>query len=74
MIILKKGGTITSEYYWTLWDQLDTEICEKIPGLEKKKIIFRQYKATAYGEILTIAELYELKYVFPEQPPYSPDI
>jgi Transposase. len=34
---LEKGRTITGEYYSNLLDQLDVKICEKRPGLKKKK-------------------------------------
>jgi len=37
---LEEGKTITREYYSNLLTRLGEEICEKGPGLQKKKIIF----------------------------------
>jgi len=34
---LEKGKTITGEYYSDLLTRLDEKICEKRPGLQKKK-------------------------------------
>ena len=42
---LEKGKTINSEYYCNLLDQLDKNIREKRPGLQKKTIIFHQDNA-----------------------------
>jgi hypothetical protein len=35
----EKGKTITEEYYSNILNRLDERICEKRPGLQKKKII-----------------------------------
>jgi histone-lysine N-methyltransferase SETMAR len=45
---LEKGKTITGEYYSNLLTRLDEKICEKRPGLQKKKIIFHQDNAPAH--------------------------
>jgi hypothetical protein len=37
---LEKGKTITGEYYSHLLNRLDEKICEKKPGLQKKKKTF----------------------------------
>jgi len=37
---LEKGKTITGEYYSNLLTRLDKKICEKRPGLQKKKSSF----------------------------------
>jgi len=37
---LEKGKTITGEYYSNLLTRLDEKICEKRPGLQKKKSSF----------------------------------
>lgn len=37
---LKKGKSINSEYYYILLDQLDANIHEKWPSLQRKKIFF----------------------------------
>jgi hypothetical protein len=39
-IYLEKGKTITGEYYSNLFTRLDKKICEKRPGLQKKKSSF----------------------------------
>ena len=39
---LEKGKTISGEYYSSLLTRLEEKICEKSPGLQKKKIIFYQ--------------------------------
>jgi len=45
---LEEGKTITGEYYSNLLTRLDEKIREKRPGLQKKKIIFRQDNAPAH--------------------------
>ena len=45
---LEKGKTINSEYYCNLLDQLDKNIREKRPGLQKKTIIFHQDNARSF--------------------------
>jgi hypothetical protein len=37
---LENGKTITGEYYSNLLTRLDEKICEKSPGLQKKKLSF----------------------------------
>ena len=70
---LEKGKTINSEYYCNLLDQLDKNIREKRPGLQKK-IIFHQDNARVHTSFLTMVKLNELKYELFEHPPYSPDL
>ena len=71
---LEKGKTINSEYYCNLLDQLDKNIREKRPGLQKKTIIFHQDNARVHTSFLTMVKLNELKYELFEHPPYSPDL
>ena len=71
---LEKGKTINSEYYCNLLDQLDKNIREKRPGLQKKTIIFHQDNARVHTGFLTMVKLNELKYELFEHPPYSPDL
>ena len=44
---LENGKTITGEYYSNLLTRLEEKICEKRPGLQKKKIIFHQDNSPA---------------------------
>jgi hypothetical protein len=37
---VEKSKTITGEYYSNLLTRLDEKVCEKRPGLEKKKLPF----------------------------------
>ena len=71
---LQKGKTINSEYYCNLLDQLNVQIREKRPGLQRKKIIFHQDNAPAHKSVLTMAKINELKYDLLDHPPYSPDL
>ena len=66
--------SINSEYYCNLLDQLDKNIREKRPGLQKKTIIFHQDNARVHTSFLTMVKLNELKYELFEHPPYSPDL
>ena len=54
---LEKGKTITGEYYSNLLSKLDEKICEKRPGLQKKKIIFHQDSAPAHKSVLAVGKL-----------------
>jgi hypothetical protein len=71
---LEKGKTITGEYYSNLLSRLDEKICEKRPGLQKKKIIFHQDNAPAHKSVLAMGKLRYLHYELLEHPPYSPDL
>ena len=73
-IYLEKGKTITGEYYSNLFTRLDKKICEKRPGLQKKKIIFYQDIAPAHKSVLAMGKLRDLYYELLEHPPYSPDM
>jgi histone-lysine N-methyltransferase SETMAR len=54
---LEKGKTVTGEYYSNLLTKLDETICEKRPGLRKKKIIFYQDNAPAHKSVLAMGKL-----------------
>jgi histone-lysine N-methyltransferase SETMAR len=71
---LEKGKTITGEYYSNLLTRIDEKIREKRPGLQKKKIIFRQDSAPTHKSVLAIGNLKDLHYEFLEHSPYSPDL
>jgi histone-lysine N-methyltransferase SETMAR len=71
---LENGKTITREYYSHLLTRLEEKICEKRPGLEKKKIIFHQDSAPARKSVLAMGKLRDLHYELLEHPPYSPDL
>ena len=42
---LQKGKTITEAYYASLIDKLKAELAEKLPHLQKNKIMFHQDNA-----------------------------
>jgi len=71
---LEKGKTMTREYYSNLLTRLDEKICEKRPGLQKKKIIFHQDNASTHKSVLAMGKLRDLHYELLEHPPYSPDL
>ena len=69
---LEKGKTITGEYYSNLLTRLDGKLCEKRPGLQKKKIIFQQDNAPAHKSVLAKGKLRDLHHELLEHLPYSP--
>ena len=71
---LKKGKTITGNYYATLLDRLNDVIKEKRPHLKKKKVIFLQDNASAHTSTIAMAKFHELRYELLPHPPYSPDL
>jgi histone-lysine N-methyltransferase SETMAR len=71
---LKKGKTITGEYYSNLLTRLDEKTPKKRPGLQKKKIIFHQYNAPAHKGFLAMGKLRDLHCKLLEHPPYSPHL
>ncbi|GIY45468.1 transposase, type 1 family-containing protein [Caerostris darwini] len=72
---LAKGKTITGEYYSNLLDQLDAKICEKRPGLKKKKSHLSPGQRTcAQGCVGNGSGLRDLGYDLLGHPPYSPDL
>jgi histone-lysine N-methyltransferase SETMAR len=70
----EKSKTITGKYYSNLLTRLGEKICEKRPGLQKKKIIFHQDNAPTHKSVLVMGKLRELHYELLEHPPYSPDL
>jgi len=71
---LKKGKTITGEYYSNLLTRLDEKIRGKRHGLQKKKIIFHHDNAPDHKSVLAMGKLRDLHYELLEHPPYSPDL
>jgi histone-lysine N-methyltransferase SETMAR len=70
---LEKGKT-TGEYYSNLLTRRDEKNHEKIPGLQKKKIIFHQDSAPVHRSVLAMGKLRDLRYELLEHPPFSPDL
>lgn len=71
---LKKGKSITGQYYVALLDQLNNEIKEKRPHLARKKVLFHHDNAPAHSSAIATAKLVELRYELLPHPPYSPDL
>ena len=59
---LEKGKTINSEYYCNLLDQLDKNIREKRPGLQKKTIIFHQDNVSLLNILFKISSYISIMY------------
>jgi len=71
---LKKGKTITGEYYASLLDQLKVIISEKRPHLNRKKVLFHQDNARVHTCLKSMAKIEQLKFELVDHPPYSPDL
>jgi histone-lysine N-methyltransferase SETMAR len=71
---LKKGKTITGEYYSNLLTTLDKKKIVRKNPVCKKKIIFHQDNAPAHKSVLTMEKLRDLHYKLLEHPPYSPGL
>jgi histone-lysine N-methyltransferase SETMAR len=70
---LKKGKTVTGEYYSNHLTRLDEKVPEKRPGLQKKKI-FHQDNAPAHKSVLVMGKLRDRHYELLIHPPCSPDL
>lgn len=68
---LKKGKTITGEYYTSL---LKAEIVKKRPHLKKKKTLFYQDNAPSHTSAVAMAKIYALRFALSDHLPYSPDL
>jgi Transposase. len=68
---LSSGQPIMGQYYTNLLDQLQEKICEKMPGLGRKKVIFHQDNACPHTSVIAMTKVLELSY---ELLPYSPDL
>jgi len=71
---LQKGKTITGAYYASLLDKLKTEIAEKRPHLQKKKILLHQDNAPSHTSAVAMAKIHELRFELLDHPSYSPDL
>ncbi|XP_011873175.1 PREDICTED: histone-lysine N-methyltransferase SETMAR-like [Vollenhovia emeryi] len=71
---LPEGRTISGEYYTSLLERLDKNICEKRPDLAKKKVIFHQDNARPHINAISMAKIHKLRYDLLPHPPYSPDL
>lgn len=71
---LKKGETITAEYYASLINKLKTEIMKKRPHFMKKKVLFHQDNVPLHTSTVAMAKIHELQFELIDHPPYSPDL
>jgi histone-lysine N-methyltransferase SETMAR len=71
---LENGKAITGEYYSNLLSRLEEKICEKRPGLQKKKNNISSGQFTCHKSVLTMGKLMDLHYGLLEHPPCSPDL
>jgi histone-lysine N-methyltransferase SETMAR len=71
---LKKGRTITGQYYDQLWGKFDDALKEKWPHLAKKKVLFHQVNAPAHRSLVAAANMVELGCKLLSHPPYFPDL
>jgi histone-lysine N-methyltransferase SETMAR len=69
---LEKGKTITGEYHSNVFTRPDGKLCEKTPGLQKKKNQFHQDNAPAHKSVLAKGKLRDLHDELLERLPYSP--
>jgi len=67
---LEKRKTITGEYYSSFLTRLDEKIRWKMPGLQKKKIIFHQDNVPAHKSVLAMGKLRDLHNELLKHPPY----
>ncbi|GFW08079.1 mariner Mos1 transposase [Trichonephila clavipes] len=70
----QKRKTITRAYYASLLDKLKAELAEKLPHLQKKKILFHQNNVLSYTSAVAMAKIYELRFELLDHPPYSPNL
>ena len=70
----EKGKIIIGAYYATLLDKLKTELAEKWPHWQKKKILFHQDNASSHTPAVPMAKIHELRLELLDHPPYSPDL
>ncbi|GFV37301.1 histone-lysine N-methyltransferase SETMAR [Trichonephila clavipes] len=71
---LQKEKTITGAYYASLLDKLKSELEEKQPHLQKKKILFHPDNAQSYPSPVAMAKIHELRFELLDHPAYSPDL
>ncbi|GFT30614.1 histone-lysine N-methyltransferase SETMAR [Trichonephila clavipes] len=56
------------------YQQLKTELAEKRPHLQKKKILFHQDNAPSHTSKVDMAKIHELRFELLDHPPYSSDL
>jgi hypothetical protein len=66
---LEKGKTITGEYYSDLLTRLDEKLCEKKPGLQKKKSSFIMTVHSPTKVFLAMGKFRDLHYELLKHPP-----
>jgi len=74
LITVKRGKTITGEYYSNLLTRLDEKIRKKRPSLQKKKNHLSSGQCTCPQTVLSMGKLRDLHYELLEHPPCSPDL
>ena len=70
----QKGKTIAGEYYVSLPDKMKAEISDKLPHLQKKKILFHQDNAPSHTSRVAMAKVHELRVELLDHQPYLPDL
>jgi histone-lysine N-methyltransferase SETMAR len=71
---LKKGRTITGEYYAKLLEKLLRRIRRKRENLEEEGIFLLQDNATPHTSKISTAAISRLGFIPLTHPPYSPDL
>ncbi|UYV79087.1 hypothetical protein LAZ67_17001077 [Cordylochernes scorpioides] len=71
---LKKGQTITGNYYANLVKQLREAIKEKRRGMLSRKIVYHQDNAPSHRSLQAMAAIYDSGFELLPRAPYSPDL
>ena len=71
---LKKGRTITGQYYADLLGRFEAELMKKQQHLAKKKVLFQHDNAPAHSSAISTAKMVELLYELLPHPSYSPNL
>ena len=59
---LRKGRTITREYYPSLLEKLKTGIAEKRPRMVKKRVLFHHDNASVHSSCIAQQKLTDLRF------------
>ncbi|GFT72909.1 mariner Mos1 transposase [Trichonephila clavipes] len=70
----QKGKTITGAYYASLLNKLKVKLAEKLPHLQKKKILFHHDNAPSHTSVFSMVKIHELRFELLDHPSYSPDL
>lgn len=74
MDFLRKGSTITGQYYANLIRKLREAIKEKRRGKLRKGVILHQDNAPSHKSCVAMAAIHEAGFNLLDHPPYSPDL